>query len=268
MLFRSAERVGRHRPPLFHQPVRLELVVREHHLRVERRDDAVDRVLQQDDPLALTRGARQHQLEEERLAEEAAAEVPPRIITPEEREQEQRMLSGLNLPGMRLTGNIVDARATLAKLKEKLQQYVAEGKKGEITKTRNALEEQQKIVDEMAKPVLTPEQQTEKRAQETAAQVRKDVEHAEERRDLKKRQAEMRRKEGIELAQKKRAELQKELVQLQVDQENAKTKKLKESIGKEIAAKEKELAAVKAKPTEAPEPQSKRAKGPATRKIH
>ena len=48
-----AERVGRHRLPLFDQPVRLQLVVRKHHLRVEGADDAVDGVLQQHDALAL-----------------------------------------------------------------------------------------------------------------------------------------------------------------------------------------------------------------------
>ena len=202
-----------------------------------------------------------------RRAEEAVAEEPVKEVTAEERAQEQRLLAGLNLPGMRLTGNLVDARATLSKLNDKLKQYLAEDKKGEVTKTRNAIEEQEKIIAEMATPLLTPEQQAEKRADEVAAQVRKDVEFSTERKELKERQAEMRKKEGIELAQKKRAELQKELVQLQVDQENATTKKLRDSLGVEIVAKEKEIKAVKATPTEAPEPQSKRAKGPATRKL-
>jgi hypothetical protein len=202
-----------------------------------------------------------------RRAEEAVAEEPVKEVTAEERAQEQRLLAGLNLPGMRLTGNLVDARATLAKLNDKLKQYIAEDKKGEVTKTRTAIEEQEKIIAEMATPLLTPEQQAEKRADEVTAQVRKDVEFSTERKELKERQAEMRKKEGIELAQKKRAELQKELVQLQVDQENATTKKLRDSLGVEIVAKEKEIKAVKATPTEAPEPQSKRAKGPATRKL-
>jgi len=203
-----------------------------------------------------------------RRAEEAANEIPVKTITPEERAQEQRLLAGLNLPGMRLTGDLVNAKATLVNLQTKLKQYIAEGKKAQVTKTRNAIEEQEKIIAEMAQPLLTPAEQETKRSEQTAAQVRRDIQHAEERRDLKKRQAEMRRKEGIEFAEKKRAELKKELVQLQVDQENAKTKKLKESIGKEIISKEKELKAVKATPTEAPEPQSKRAKGPATREVH
>jgi DNA repair exonuclease SbcCD ATPase subunit len=202
-----------------------------------------------------------------RRKKEAVAEEPVKEITAEERAQEQRLLAGLNLSGMRLTGNLVDAKATLAKLNDNLKRYIAEGKKGEVTKTRNAIDEQEKIIAEMATPLLTPEQQVEKRADEVTAQVRKDVEFSTERKALKERQAEMRKKEGIELAQKKRAELQKELVELQVDQENAKTKKLKDSIGVEIAAKEKEIKAVKATPTEAPVPQSKRAKGPATRDI-
>jgi hypothetical protein len=62
---------------------------------------------------------------------------------------------------MRLTGNLVDAKATLAKLNVKLKQYIAEDKKGEVTKTRNAIDEQEKIIAEMATPLLTPAQQVE-----------------------------------------------------------------------------------------------------------
>ncbi len=64
-----AEAVGGHGPPFFDQPVRLQLVVRKQHLRVEGRNDAVDRVLQQHDPLALVGGARQHVIEEQRFAQ-------------------------------------------------------------------------------------------------------------------------------------------------------------------------------------------------------
>ena len=53
-----AEHLRRDRLPFLHQPVRLQLVVGEHHLRVERADDAVDGVLQQHDPLALIGGPR------------------------------------------------------------------------------------------------------------------------------------------------------------------------------------------------------------------
>jgi hypothetical protein len=71
-----------------------------------------------------------------RRAEEAIKEEPVKTITPEERAQEQRMLSGLDLPGMRLTGNIVDARATLAKLQAKLKQYIKEYRKNNVDKIR------------------------------------------------------------------------------------------------------------------------------------
>ena len=40
-----AEVVGGHGPPFFDEAVRLQLVIRKQHLRVERRDDAVNRVL-------------------------------------------------------------------------------------------------------------------------------------------------------------------------------------------------------------------------------
>ena len=55
---RSRSRRGRRRVTglaFLDQPVRLQLVVGEHHLRVERPDDAVDGVLEQDDALALDR---------------------------------------------------------------------------------------------------------------------------------------------------------------------------------------------------------------------
>ena len=52
-----AERVGGDGLPFLDQPVRLQLVVGEQHLRVERPDDAVDGVLQQHDALALVAGA-------------------------------------------------------------------------------------------------------------------------------------------------------------------------------------------------------------------
>jgi len=208
-----------------------------------------------------------------RRAEEAVAEEPARTITPEERAQEQRMLSGLDLPGMRLTGNIVDAKATLVKLQAKLKQYIAEKKKGEITKTRNAVEEQQKLVDEIAKPILTPAEKVEKQAEDTAAQVRRDVQYAEERKALKERQAEMRKKEGIELAQKKRATLQDKLAEAKERLANVEnndvrpTKSELDALKAAVAGFEKDLKNTKATPTEAPGEKSKRAKGPATRKT-
>jgi hypothetical protein len=82
-----------------------------------------------------------------RRAKEAVAEEPVKEVTAEERAQEQRLLAGLNLSGMRLTGNLVDAKATLAKLNDNLKRYIAEGKKGEVTKTRNAIDEQEKITE-------------------------------------------------------------------------------------------------------------------------
>jgi hypothetical protein len=208
-----------------------------------------------------------------RRAEEATKEEPVKTITPEERAQEQRMLSGLDLPGMRLTGNIVDARATLAKLQAKLKQYIKEDKKGEVTKTRSKIEDQQKLVDEIAQPILTPAEQVEKRAEDTAAQVRRDVQYAEERKALKERQAKMRKKEGIELAQKKRNDMEAKLAEAKERLANAEnndirpTKSELDMLKGAIAKTEKDLKNLKAEPTEAPEPQSKRAKGPATRTV-
>ena len=49
--------------------MRLQLEVGEEDLRVEGRDDAVDRVLQQHDPLALVAGAIEHVVQEQRLAQ-------------------------------------------------------------------------------------------------------------------------------------------------------------------------------------------------------
>lgn len=208
-----------------------------------------------------------------RRAEEATKEEPVKTITPEERAQEQRMLSGLDLPGMRLTGNIVDARATLAKLQAKLKQYIKEDKKGEVTKTRSKIEDQQKLVDEIAQPILTPAEQVEKRAEDTAAQVRRDVQYAEERKALKERQAKMRKKEGIELAQKKRNDMEAKLAEAKERLANAEnndirpTKSELDMLKGAIAKTEKDLKNLKATPTEVPEPQSKRAKGPATRTV-
>ena len=64
-----AQDVRRDRASLLGQPVRLELVVGEHHLRVEGRHDAVNRVLQQHDALALVRGPLEHVVQEQRLAQ-------------------------------------------------------------------------------------------------------------------------------------------------------------------------------------------------------
>jgi hypothetical protein len=49
--------------------VRLQLEVGEHHLRVERAGDAVDRVLQQHRALLVTRRALEHQVEEQCFAQ-------------------------------------------------------------------------------------------------------------------------------------------------------------------------------------------------------
>ncbi len=64
-----AEPLGGHRPSLLDQAMRLQLVVGEQHLRVERADDAVDRVLEKDDFLAVVGRAFEHVVEEQHLAE-------------------------------------------------------------------------------------------------------------------------------------------------------------------------------------------------------
>ena len=209
-----------------------------------------------------------------RRVEEAASEEPVKQITPEERAQEQRLLAGLNLPGMRLTGNLVDAKATLANLKVKLKQYIDEGKKAQVTKTRVAIEEQQKIVNETRQPIFTPEEKAEKQSEATAAQVRKDIQHSRERAELKKKQIEMRRKEGIELAQKKRNSMETNLAEAKERLANAEnneilpTKAELDILKGAIAKAEKDLKNLKAIPTEERIPPSARAQGPATRKVH
>ena len=202
----------------------------------------------------------------ERRAAQAELE-PPKNITPAEVEAEQRMLSGLNLPGVRVTGNVAVEKTKLADIKEKLATYVKAKSKANITKTRNELAEQQKVVDSLLTPLLTPEETAEKRETEIAALARSSTEYSKERAELKQRQAEMRRKEGIEFAANKREALNKEILQLEVDQENAKTKKEKDNIQKDIDLKRKELKAVKAVPTEERIPPSKRQVGPATRVV-
>jgi len=202
----------------------------------------------------------------ERRAAQAVAE-PPATISPAEVEAEQRLLAGLNLPGIRVTGNVVVERQKLTALKEKLAGYVKKGNKKDATLTRQAIAEQQKVVDDLLTPLLTPEQVAEKRETEVAALSRSSTEYSKERAETKRRQAEMRRKEGIEFAANKRAALNKEIVQLEVDQENAKTKKEKNDIQKDIDLKRKELNAVKAVPTEERVPPSKRQVGPATRAV-
>jgi hypothetical protein len=202
----------------------------------------------------------------ERRAAQAVAE-PPATISPAEVEAEQRLLSGLNLPGIRVTGNVVVERQKLTALKEKLAGYVKKGNKKDATLTRQAIAEQQKVIDELLTPLLTPEQVAEKRETEVAALARSSTEYSKERAETKRRQAEMRRKEGIEFAANKREALNKEILQLEVDQENAKTKKEKNDIQKDIDLKRKELKAVKAVPTEERIPPSKRQVGPATRDV-
>jgi hypothetical protein len=202
----------------------------------------------------------------ERRAAQAVAE-PPATISPAEVEAEQRLLSGLNLPGIRVTGNVVVERQKLTALKEKLAGYVKKGNKKDATLTRQAIAEQQKVVDELLTPLLTPEQVAKKRETEVSALARSSTEYSKERAETKRRQAEMRRKEGIEFAANKRAALNKEIVQLEVDQENAKTKKEKNDIQKDIDLKRKELNAVKTVPTEERVPPSKRQVGPATRVV-
>ena len=60
-----AQRFGGDRLVALHTPVRLELVVGEQHLVVERADDAVDGVLQQHHALLARGGAGQHELEQQ-----------------------------------------------------------------------------------------------------------------------------------------------------------------------------------------------------------
>ena len=64
-----AQRFGRDGSAFFDQSMCLQLEVRKHDLCVERRHDAVDRMLQEDDPLPLIGGAAEHVVEEQRLAE-------------------------------------------------------------------------------------------------------------------------------------------------------------------------------------------------------
>ena len=64
-----AQALRRDRAPVLDETVRLQLVVREQHLRVERADDAVDCVLEEHDALALIGRLRQHVVEEQRLGE-------------------------------------------------------------------------------------------------------------------------------------------------------------------------------------------------------
>jgi hypothetical protein len=209
----------------------------------------------------------------ERRSKEAVENVPPPDRTAAETETEELFLNGLNLPGVRMTGDLVKAKADLAGLQAKLKQYIKEGKKGEVTKTRNAIEEQQKLVSQIAQPILTPSEKAEKQAADTAAQVRRDVQYAGERKALKERQAEMRKKEGIELAQKKRENMEAKLAEAKQRLANAEsneigpTKSELDMLKGAIAKTEKDLKNLKAVPTEAAEPQSKRAKGPATREI-
>lgn len=210
----------------------------------------------------------------ERRSKEAIENAPPSDRTAAETEAEERFLNGLNLSGVRMTGDIVKARADLAGLQAKLKQYIKEGKKGQVTKTRNAIEEQQKLVNEIVQPVLTPAEKVEKQAEATAAQVRKDVQHAEERKALKERQVEMRKKEGIELAQKKRENMEAKLAEAKERLANVEnndirpTKSELDMLKGAIVKIEKDLKNLKAVPTEEAEPQSKRAKGPATRTVH
>ena len=202
----------------------------------------------------------------ERRAAQAIAE-PPAIISPAEVEAEQRLLSGLNLPGVRISGNIVAERAKLAELKQKLTGYIKAGNKKSATETRAAIAEQQKVVDEIAKPLLTPEEAAKKREAEVSELSRRSTEYSKERAELKQRQAEMRRKEGIEFAQKKREQINQEIAELQDKLKEAPTKDEKDVLAKEIAAKQKQLKAVKAVPTEERIPPSKRQVGPATRDV-
>lgn len=202
----------------------------------------------------------------ERRAAQAIAE-PPATISPAEVEAEQRLLSGLNLPGVRISGNIVAERAKLADLKQKLAGYIKAGNKKSATETRAAIAEQQKVVDEIAKPLLTPEEAAKKREAEIAELSRRSTEYSKERAELKQRQAEMRRKEGIEFAQKKREQLKQEIAELEEKLKEAPTKDEKDALVKEIAAKQKQLKAVKAVPTEERIPPSKRQVGPATRDV-
>lgn len=209
----------------------------------------------------------------ERRSKEAIENAPPPDRTAAETEAEERFLNGLNLPGVRMTGDIIKARADLAKLQAKLKQYIKEGKKGEVTKTRSAIEEQQNLVAEIAQPILTPSEKAEKQAADTAAQVRRDVQYAEERKALKKRQAEMRKKEGVELAQKKRENMETKLAEAKQRLANVEnneigpTKSELDMLKGAIAKTENDLKNLKAVSTEAAEEKSKRAKGPATRET-
>jgi hypothetical protein len=116
----------------------------------------------------------------ERRASQAVAE-PPATISPAEVEAEQRLLSGLNLPGIRVTGNIVVERQKLTALKEKLAGYVKKSNKKDATLTRRAIAEQQKIIDRLLTPLLTPEQVAEKRETEVSVLARSSTEYSKER---------------------------------------------------------------------------------------
>lgn len=202
----------------------------------------------------------------ERRAAQAIAE-PPATISPAEVETEQRFLAGLNLPGVRIAGNVVAERAKLAELKEKLAGYIKSGNKKSATETRAAIAEQQKVVDEIAKPLLTPEEAAKKREAEVAELSRRSTEYSKERAELKQRQAEMRRKEGIEFAQKKREQIKQEIAELEEKLKEAPTKGEKDTLVAALSAKQKQLKAVKAVPTEERIPPSKRQVGPATRDV-
>ena len=224
---------------------------------------------------ALNKALDKHEqnLEEEgrkRRAAQALAEPQAKDLTPEQVAAEERLVSrqlGLELPGIRVTGNVIVEKQKLATLKEKLVKYLKAGNKKSATETRRAIAEQQKIVDNLVTPTLTAEQKAEKREAKVAELSRKSVEYTKERAELKQRQAEMRRKEGIEFAQRKRAELKQRIANNQEKIKEAPTKEEKDALAKQIAADQKALKEVKAVPTEERIPPSKRQVGPATREV-
>jgi GNAT superfamily N-acetyltransferase len=205
-------------------------------------------------------------------ADIAKTEAVQAEIRKEDFVKTQRFLERFNLPG------IVVKQADIARVNElnkEIKRQETYLKKATSASSKRAITQiiedlrTEKAVAERPSTELAPTRQSIDAEQQESLKQASDMNaaYAMARKLQKERQAEVRRKEGLENAQNKWDAFAKQLGELKEQHANAKTKRQQTAIWNKGNKINKQMLAIKATPTPEAAPKSQRAVGPATRDV-
>jgi len=158
------------------------------------------------------------------------------------RENDQRLLEGLGLPGTKVSGNVVNLRGELADLQAKLK--TAKGKNRD--KIKADIEEKEAAIKEAVKPTQTVEEKTASDRLSLEKQREKDIDYAKRRKARNEAIAEANLQGAEERVKKQKAEIDSQIKTLEekiknVNTPEAKAERLAEA-KKEAGEKRRQLA--------------------------